>query len=247
MRHKEDFFKNRDEVHLWCVSLSAEMHDLAALHGVLSAEEQVRINKYRYEKDRIKAIISRGYLRFLLGRYQDVDPITLPILTTELGKPYLPDSAVCFNVSHAMDQVVYGLTVSRNIGVDIESIARKVDHLGIAGRFFTDEERLAIESAADDCRSVEFLKYWTLKEAYLKATGMGLAGSLHAFSVVPDATGTVFHIQRTATASLLEGWTLRHFFPVPGYMAAVAVEGVGWDLKVMAADGSLLSPEQNQL
>lgn len=243
MRHKEDFFKNRDEVHLWCVSLSAEMHDLAALHGVLSAEEQVRINGYRNEKVRVNAIISRGYLRFLLGRYLDVDPITVQILTTEFGKPYLPDSTVSFNVSHAVDRAVYGVTMSRNIGVDIESVARKVDYLGIAGRFFNEDEQLAIESVAVDGRSAEFLKYWTLKEAYLKATGMGLAGSLHSFSVVPDSTGAAFRIQRTATASRLEGWTLRHFSPVPGYMAAVAVESEGWDLKVMAVDGSLLSPE----
>ena len=243
MRHKEKFFKNRDEVHLWCVSLSDEMHDLAALYGVLSAEEQARVNNYRYEKDRTKAIISRGHLRFLLGRYLDVAPKTMPLLTTEFGKPYLPDSKISFNVSHAMDQVVYGVTVSRNIGVDIESIARKVDHLGIAGRFFTEEQIMAIKSVSEDGRSAEFLKYWTLKEAYLKATGMGLAGSLHSFSVVPDAAGAVYRIQRTATASLLEGWTLRHFFPVPGYVTSLAVEGEEWHLKVMAADGSVLCPE----
>jgi 4'-phosphopantetheinyl transferase len=219
------------------------MHDLAALYGVLSAEEQARVQNYRSEKNRVQAIISRGYLRFLLGRYLDVDPVTVPILTTEFGKPYLPDNAISFNVSHAMEQLVYGLTVSRNIGVDIESIARKVDHLGIAERFFTEEEIMAIKSVSEDARAAEFLKYWTLKEAYLKATGMGLAGSLHSFSVVPDPAGAVYRIQRTTTASLLEGWTLRHFCPVPGYMTAVAVEGEGWNLKVMAADGSLLSPE----
>jgi 4'-phosphopantetheinyl transferase len=70
-----------------------------------------------------------------------------------------------------------GVTLDRAIGVDVEDSRRRVEGPGIARRFFAPAEVRALERG-----ELAFFELWTLKEAYIKARGQGLALPLRRFA-----------------------------------------------------------------
>lgn len=97
------------------------------------------------------------------------------------GKPFLKNGPF-FNLSHSGDWVLCAVSPFE-VGCDIEQI--KPFYPSFARRFFTQEEYadiLAQPSPAE--QAVRFFRYWTLKESFLKATGLGLSLPLNAFRIV---------------------------------------------------------------
>lgn len=98
----------------------------------------------------------------------------------ENGKPYLAEMPwIHFNLSHSGDYAVAAFS-NREVGIDIEHQRKNCKK--IAGRFFTEPEAAAIEN----CQSLEeeeelFLRYWTLKESFLKVTGYGMKLPMNTF------------------------------------------------------------------
>ena len=90
------------------------------------------------------------------------------------GKPYVPNSAIRFSISHSKGKVAVGFS-DNEIGVDIEEIKEK-DHSNLYRRVLSENEAGKIRFVSDE--KLSFFKIWTLKEAYLKLTGEGLAGEM---------------------------------------------------------------------
>lgn len=226
-----------DEVHLWAVDLLPGRYDLPAMHEVLSRDEQLRVKRYIFEKDRNNAIISRGLLRKLLGRYLNIDPKQLQILHTKWGKPYLAsprENALFFSVSHSKARAIYGITRSGRVGVDIEYSAKDVSGPDIAGLFFTDEENAVLKRTPQECKRELFFRYWTLKEAFLKGVGTGLSMAMNSFCLITARDKSLYRICRNDGAP--EEWTLRCIHPWADYIISVAAEGDGWKLKFFDAE-----------
>lgn len=100
----------------------------------------------------------------------------------EYGKPILKNNKnLYFNISHSKDWVVCVLD-DEEVGIDIEKITEC--KIGIAKRFFCDEEYSFIMSKDYNEYNDAFVEIWTLKESYLKAIGTGLCKSLNSFCVV---------------------------------------------------------------
>lgn len=124
------------------------------------------------------------------------------------GKPNLPD-AVYFNLSHTEKSYLIGLCSTRDLGVDLEyQIPGKDIHALIEYAFSPDEQRF-LRNEGDE---KTFLKMWTLKEAYLKATGIGLIDVLNTLHVVsgpnfcttdPNYSSQVFTCPGAETGSLV--------------------------------------------
>ena len=114
----------------------------------------------------------------------------------EHGKPYIKGKEEFkYNISHSGDYVVLAYTTDEaitSIGIDIEKIKTRDDDMKIANRFFTGEEMDYISEGLE-CSDVDtrFYKVWTMKEAFLKYTGMGLGQRLDSFSVNPDELSIV--------------------------------------------------------
>jgi 4'-phosphopantetheinyl transferase len=77
--------------------------------------------------------------------------------------------------------VVCGVMSASEIGVDVEYLDRATNCLELARRFFAPVEAAALAAAPVSRQRAEFLRYWTLKEAFIKARGMGLAIPLDDF------------------------------------------------------------------
>jgi 4'-phosphopantetheinyl transferase len=153
----------------------------------LSEDERDRADRYRRPRDRQQFLIARGLLRQRLGDYLGRPPASLRFRYGQHGKPELDpafgsDRSIWFNTSHSGGVALLAFSWDGAIGVDLEAPKSMSDPhlLKLAQRFFLAPEVEALERVNGAERSALFLRYWTCKEAYLKATGAGLSRLQHA-------------------------------------------------------------------
>jgi 4'-phosphopantetheinyl transferase len=176
-----------DEVHVWRVALPMPVPQAEALRRSLSADEIDRAERFRLPKLRHNFVVARGTLRSILAGYLGVEPSQVSLGYQPHGKPTLDGNVhpqpIHFNLSHSGDWALYAVALRREVGIDIESHRLARDFDGIVNRFFSPGERTAISSLAEEQRPAAFFRYWTVKEAYLKAHGTGLSSPLDQFEV----------------------------------------------------------------
>lgn len=204
--------------HVWAVNL--DRIDAQALTETLSATERERAAGLRVARDRARFVAARGSLCVILGKYAGCAPGELAFCYGEYGKPMLAspwgETELRFNVSHSAGLALIGVSLGREIGVDVEHCGRAVRRMErIAKRFFAprDYEQLCALPHKEQRRA--FFRFWTRKEAYLKAMGTGLARASKNVDLgdTPD------------------NWTLRHLDPGGGYVGAVAIAGKDMDIQ----------------
>lgn len=222
-----------DEVHLWRVPLVESR--AAELQDILSPDERARADRFHFERDRRRFIIARGSLRTILGQYLEKDPARLILTYSRYGKPLLagePDPTdLCFNLSHANELALIGVAYRRRIGVDIEFNRPEFASRRIAERFFSRQEFDVLRSLPADQQAEAFFNCWTRKEAYIKAIGEGMSMPLDQFNVSLAPGSAAALLGNLRDAAEVSRWSLRDLSPGAGYVAAVAVEGHGWQLK----------------
>ena len=210
-------------VHVFSFRLELAGERLEALRRSLSADEQARAARYLREPDGRHFIAARGQLREILSAYTGIPPAGLRFTYTPQGKPALAEDAprlageLRFNLSHSAGLGLLAVAAGREVGVDLEWSGREVDDAAISTRFFAPGEIATLRALPEPDRRQGFFNAWTRKEAYLKATGLGLALPLDSFSVslVPGDPPRLDAPQG--------GWSLYALDPAPGYTAALAV------------------------
>lgn len=216
-----------DRVHLWRAQLDLSACQIESLATLLSNDEIARANRFRFEIHRQRFIVARGILRLLLGHYLEIAPNNIKFQYSDRGKPFLAgskqDSSLQFNISHSQAYALYGFTYNHPIGVDLEYTRNTPDAVKIARRFFSQEESKLIEEASDEERAIKFCQLWTAKEAYLKAVGTGLSGSLSSvkISLERDREPKLLAIEQDPSSAA--NWSLYPCFPTPDFLAAVAI------------------------
>lgn len=183
---------------------------------VLSKDEQVRLERYRFAIDRQKFAVARTSLRQILACYSQQSPADIVFDYGPYGKPLLRDYPLLqFNLSHSGDYALCGVA-RQVVGVDIEQL-RPMDRLdGLIKRCLAPTEQQAIAMVSPIHQSTAFLEYWTCKEAYLKATGQGISESLAAIAV------DLLPSPRLRTPDQ-QPWQLQTLIPCDGYRAAVVM------------------------
>ncbi|MFD9941927.1 4'-phosphopantetheinyl transferase family protein [Nonomuraea sp. NPDC059023] len=135
------------------------------------------------------------------------------------GSGRLPDGCdrsqgLDFNLSHSGEWALIAVAPEgRRVGVDVERISSDADILELAARMYQPEEVERVRAAG----APEFFRLWTAKEAYIKATGVGLAG-LRDTRVTPAHEGSAALV---GSRSLDGEWPVRWLDVAPGYAAAV--------------------------
>ena len=226
----EEIILPDDEVHVWRVSLDVSARQRGELEDSLSTEERERADRFKCDTHKHQFSATRGYVRKIIGGYLNESPADIQFSYSPQGKPVLayPDTGgnFNFNVSHSHEVALFAFCLNRRVGVDIEQ-NRTISHADeMAERFFSPREYNAIRSLSPNEKQQTFLHFWTLKEAYLKATGEGLSGLQHA-DIFPGKPLTT--ITDPSHDSL--HWSILSLEPVAGYVAAVAVEGLGCQLR----------------
>ena len=135
----------------------------------LPFELQTRILKYRHWEDAQRTVLGKALLIDGLYYLGFKNYFLKDVRLSEFNKPYF-DNSIDFNISHSGEFVVCAISLAGSIGIDIEEIKPIV--FTELQMFFSDNECNKIEQSHNS--TISFYKYWTQKEAFLKAIGMGL-------------------------------------------------------------------------
>jgi 4'-phosphopantetheinyl transferase len=220
----------KDEVHIWRAKLDLDSISVERFSADLSPDEKTRATRFVLLKDRRRFTVARSILRQLLGGYLRQSSASVKIETGPHGKPNLkvgPDSIpLRFNLSHAHELVLYAFSLQGEVGIDVEQIRPRVANEGIEDRYFTSQEQKELEVLPPDLRPEGFFSCWTRKEAYVKACGEGLQIPLTSFdvSLTPGQPATLNRVDK-------DRWSLYSFYPEPGFVAAMVIEGQGRRLR----------------
>lgn len=177
---------NNNDVHVWLIEPAKVSDDklLNALKGLLSNTEIEKVQRYRLAKAKHTALITRAFARTVLSQYADVPAQKWLFNIGAHGKPEInrPPFPLSFNLSHNDDLIICAVCLDKNIGCDTESLSRKISIKAIAQRYFSATEFDALMALSPALQTRRFFEYWTLKEAFVKATGMGISQGLESFN-----------------------------------------------------------------
>jgi 4'-phosphopantetheinyl transferase len=231
-----------DAVHVDLVSTTnaRALANLEAYRAWMSREEHERMARFVFEKDRHAFLLTRALVRTMLSGYTTIGPADWRFIANAYGRPEILDRPpgvpdLRFNISHTNGLIACAVTVGREIGVDVEDIGRHLTH-DVAGRHFARREVDDLRKLPEDQQRRVFFDYWTLKEAYIKARGLGLALPLGDFAFrlnPPNPPAIAFEPaleDDPATWQFLQAW------PTPQHRLALAVRRTGADLPVRIRD-----------
>jgi 4'-phosphopantetheinyl transferase len=207
--------------------------NLAACDAVLSEEERAAVVRFVQPANRLERLVARAMVRTVLSQYRDAAPTSWRFRAGEHGKPAIdPPSVLRFNLAHHPTMVVCTVTESREVGIDVEPLSRHAQILGVSRSVFAPSELVDLAALSENARADRAVSLWTLKEAYIKARGMGLALPLQSLAFHFDAPRP-----RLVAPAAVDPDPGRWWFDtidVDGHRIAVAVEApdVTWRIQL---------------
>ncbi len=183
-------FRRIDEIDVFYVDLAPNDRFEAAAFGLLNADERTRWGKFMFPGPKRRFALCRGALRKHISDRVGCTNDQLTFGENEHGKPYALVSGrhvpISFNVTHSGRHGLLAFGSSARLGVDIEERVsnRHIDLL--SETVFGPNERSEIKSVEGQRKIAMFFKLWTVKEALVKALGVGMSLDTSEFEV-PEA------------------------------------------------------------
>ena len=227
------------QIDLWYVPLADfGDDDQAACFRLLSPPERERHDAFRSESARLQHLAARGLVRTTLSRYRDVAPDQWRFETNRYGRPSIDGSlqisGLHFNLSHTHGMAVCAIASVEEIGVDVESRDRDAGLDELAATMLSRQERERFDTTQGQARGDFFFTLWTLKEAYVKARGMGLALPMNGILVDLESSAPAVHFS-DEIADDPARWTFRSLPLEAGYIVGVAAALPADKLKIRPA------------
>lgn len=214
-------------VHVWAASLDVPVSVLEGFKKTLSRDELERAARFHFSQHRNRYIVARGWLRQLLGGYLSIPAETLKFDYGPRGKPALAAaskaSGLQFNLAHSEGLSLITVAQAVSVGIDVERVRTLPDADELVARFFSKRENSEFKLLPEDQKPAAFFNLWTRKEAWLKATGEGIAHLLSRVEVsfVPGVPARLLSLPDPFGA--VSTWSLCDLAPGPGLAAALAV------------------------
>jgi 4'-phosphopantetheinyl transferase len=191
---------NEDELVLW-FGVPDPVGGLS-LFNYLSENERERAARFRFEADRWAFAAAHAGLRALLAPMVSSAPTALRFAVSVKGKPHLDcegrSAAMQFSISHTRGCVAIAVARSA-VGVDVERCRPMQDLMAVARTAFAPEGNAALVARSEwAARTALFYRYWTLGEAFIKATGEGIAQDLTSFAFTAEGAPSLTRVS--------EGW-----------------------------------------
>jgi 4'-phosphopantetheinyl transferase len=167
---------------VWFAWIGDHAHDVDTFsREYLSPEERARLPEYRIREAAERYVVTRSLVRIVLSQHIGIPPREIRVTRTDTGKPVVTQG-VHFNVTHSAELVLLAVSEDRPVGVDVERKREVARVQALVARWLTDSERgdLARLRTRGLTESDAFLRVWSLKEARLKALGVGISGASRA-------------------------------------------------------------------
>jgi 4'-phosphopantetheinyl transferase len=242
---------DKKPLHLW-YAYPEDLSEAVARAWVtlLSEDERAQWQTFRFDRHRREYLTTRALVRTALSHYHPLAPEAWRFQTNPYGKPTIePDCGLRFNLSNSPGLVVCLIAQGAEVGVDAEPIERAEKVAELAPEVLSPLELVQLEALRGPERLDRILSLWTLKEAYIKARGMGLSlplskisflfggvegvrleldpsvstepGSRWQFCLVEHAGHRIALMAERATVSELQVWEARPLLAPPTRLAAV--------------------------
>jgi 4'-phosphopantetheinyl transferase len=219
------------EVHLWYV-FDEQINDpglLSRYQYLLNEKEIIRMNRFHFLKHRHQYLVSRALVRCVLSNYvAEVLPQEWQFSYNKYGKPFINCMSnqlpLQFNLSHTGKLIVMAVTLNNDIGVDVEYVHRKGKTISLADSYFAPVEAEHLHDLSEEKQRERFFELWTLKEAYIKACGMGLSIPLNHFSYLFPDQGKVNIVFEPERNDQPEKWQFWHICPNKSHRVSVAIK-----------------------
>jgi 4'-phosphopantetheinyl transferase len=217
------------EVHVWAADPDtiADEALLARYHAVMTPAERTQQARFHFARDRHRYLVTRALVRSVLSHYTGVAPEAWRFVANEYGCPAIAEPPgfprVRFNLSHTTGMIVCAVALGHEVGVDVEDTTRRGETVSIADRYFSPSEVRDLHAIPEAERRARFFEYWTLKESYIKARGMGLSLPLEQFSFRLRERGTIGIAFDPRLRDTPRHWQFRLWRPTPRHQVALAV------------------------
>ena len=229
---------DRSSLELWFAH-PVDLSDPAveeACTAILDDAERARAGRFRFDRHRREFLATHALSRVALSHAHPLPPQSWCFSVNKYGKPSpVPECGLRFNQSNSVELAVClvskldarpGMKIGANaaeVGVDVESFTRAGEILPLSARVFSEAERAQLDVLSAAARPDRALSLWTLKEAYIKARGMGLSLSLREISFLFDGPKAIRFAAAPEVDDNPARWRFRQFDHA-GHRIALAVE-----------------------
>ena len=198
---------------LWYAWVGDHVRDIDRFsRDLLSEAEQAHLAGYRFREAAERYVVTRSLVRAVLGERLGVTPRDIRVTRTDTGKPVVTDG-VHFNLSHSGELILLALSDERAVGVDIERKRDVRKATAMAARWLDAREQSDLDRILGQGAELSeaFLRVWSLKEARIKALGVGISGASRA---------RLERVEALPLDGLLQALSARR--GGPGYVGAIA-------------------------
>lgn len=214
----------KGEIHLYCILLDSTTVFFEKCKAALSQAELDRISFFKFPSVQNSFVISQGALRLILSEYLFIEAPKIQLAKHSKGKPFVMDDLnLRFNISNSGNYAVYAFSKGDEVGIDIEKIRLLPDLDNLIEKNFSLAERAFITKHNEE-KQQRFFKFWTVKEAYLKAIGEGMR-------LAPDHlefTVEIDNYKLDAVKGVFEqdDWLFKDFSFADDYVGTIAYKGL---------------------
>ena len=161
----------------WFVPLTNLDEHLDACVDLITEAEKIRMERFRHEGARVQFLVGHAVIHLLLKQYLGNEYQSIRWMESEHHKPFIQlengSKPLEYNLSHCKGFIAVAVG-HRSQGIDIEQNRHLKDLEGISRQVFTEEEIAQVFDTTDpEKQNQTFFKFWTCKEAALKAHGTG--------------------------------------------------------------------------
>ncbi len=233
-------------IKLWHSDCAATEAEYPQYWRILDPIEQQQAFAIKNELRRRRYVGVHARLRMLLGNVVNTAPEHLSLGTAEHGKPYLVDyPELSFNLSHSADKMAVAIAYNCDLGIDIEQYKIRQNLAGLVDKCFAEEEKRYWQRLPEAEQMQAFYRFWTRKEAFVKATGKGIALGLQHCVINPQEQSELLRIP--VGYGQVDEWLIQEIDlgePMYGALAVrskLSVTREGWHL----TRHSLVSAKEN--
>lgn len=220
-----------NEIHIWFLNhgLIFDKKIIKKCFSIIQHDELMKYEKFRHEESKFQYLLTRAFVRIVLSRYACVKPTEWQFNKGKFGRPYVSFPLHCrplyFNLSHTSGLIVCAISKNPLIGVDVESTDRNDLTSETIKLCFSSSEIARINLFSNIESSEYIMSYWTLKEAYTKALGLGMSLPFDSFSIVYDNNKPITVTQNSNINITNLYWRFGVKKIIPNYILSFAVGG----------------------
>ena len=221
-----DYIIHDLKLDIWQFPLNSEF---STASSILSADESTRANRFHFDRHRRRFTIARAVLRLILARYLNTTPSAITFEYTKHGKPYIEGiHDIQFNLSHSGDLALLAIGKKFHVGIDLEFFSGR-PYEGIGKQLFSPKELDDFSHVDPRLKSLIFFHIWAQKEAFIKASGLGLSYPTKEFDVpiYPPTKNLIFDKLHN------KNWQMLSFMPEVACSAAICFDPLIEDLNYL--------------